>query len=67
MVRTDLNIARNDSGDRSDGRPRKDVSDCRQKFDKHCYYCDQDGHTWKYCWEMQALIKKAKRIRVLDG
>ena len=29
-------------------------------------YCDQDGHTWKYCWEMQANAKKARRLKEMD-
>ena len=36
------------------------------KSDKHCEYCDQDGHAWKYCWEMQANTKKARRLKGMD-
>ena len=38
----------------------------RQKSNRHCDYCDQDGHTWKYCWEMQANAKKARRLKEMD-
>ena len=33
---------------------------------RNCGYCDQDGHTWKYCWEMQANAKKARRLKEMD-
>ena len=37
-----------------------------KKSNRHCEYCDQDGHTWKYCWEMQANAKKARRLKEMD-
>ena len=42
-------------------------NDSKQKSNKHCEYCDQDGHTWKYCWEMQANAKKAWRLKEMDN
>ena len=46
------NKSRNSSRDRSNDRARNGRSDSRQKSNRHCEYCNQDGHTWKYCWEM---------------
>ena len=61
------NKSRNNSRDRSYDRARNGRNDSRQKFHRHCEYCDQDGHTWKYCWVMQANAKKAKRLKKMDG
>ena len=47
-------------------RARNGRNDSRQKSSRHCEYCDQGGHTWKYCWEMQANAKKARRLREMD-
>ena len=52
--------------DRSNDRARNGRNDSRQKSSRHCEYCDQDGHTWKYCWEMQANAKKARRLKEMD-
>ena len=41
-------------------------NDSRQKSYKHCTYCNEDGYNWKYCWEMQANVKKAKRLIEID-
>ena len=41
--------SRNNSGDRSNDRARSGRNDSRQKSNRHCEYCDQDGYTWKYC------------------
>ena len=60
------NKSRNNSGDRSNDRARNGVNDSIQKSNKSCEYCDQDGHIWKYCWEMQANVKKAKRLTEID-
>ena len=62
---TSRNKSRNNSGDRSNGR-RNGRNDSKQKSNKHCDYCDQDGHTWKYCWEMEANAKKARRFKEID-
>ena len=59
------NKSRNNSSDRSNDRARNGRNDSKQKSNRHCEYCDQDGHTWKYCWEMQANAKKARRLRRL--
>ena len=37
-----------------------------RKSNKHCDYCDQDGQTWKYCWEMEANAKEARRLEEMD-
>ena len=37
-----------------------------KKSNRHCDYCNQDGHTWKYCWKMQANAKKARRLKEMD-
>ena len=60
------NKSRNNSGDRSNDRARNGRNDARQKSNWHCEYCDQDGHTWKYCWEMQANAKKVRRLKEMD-
>ena len=60
------NKSRNNSSDRSNDRARNGRNDSRQKSNRHCEYCDQDGHTWKYCWEMQANAKKARRLKEMD-
>ena len=60
------NKSRNNSRDRSNDRARNGRNDSRQKSSRHCEYCDQDGHTWKYCWEMQANAKKARRLGEMD-
>ena len=26
----------------------------------------QDGHTWKFCWELQSNTKKARRVKEMD-
>ena len=56
------NKSRNNSGDRS----RNDRNDSKQKSNRYCECCDQGGHTWKYCWEMQANAKKARRLKEMD-
>ena len=56
------NKHRNNYGDRSNDRARNGRNDSEQKSNKHCKYCDQDGHIWKYCWEMQANVKKKKDL-----
>ena len=33
---------------------------------EHREYHDQYGHTWKYCWDMQANVKKEKRLKEID-
>ena len=60
------NKSRNGSRDRSNDRARNGRYDSRQKSNRHCEYCDQDGHTWKYCWDMQANAKKARRLKEMD-
>ena len=60
------NKSRNSSRDRSNDRARNGRNDSRQKANRHCEYCDQDGQTWKYCWEMQANAKKARRFKEMD-
>ena len=60
------NKSRNNSGDRSNDRARNGRNDAKQKFNRHCEYCDESGHTWKYCWEMQANAKKDRRLREMD-
>ena len=60
------NKSRNNSSDRSNDRARYGRNDARQKSSRHCEYCDQDGHTWKYCWEMHANVKKARRLKEMD-
>ena len=60
------NKSRNNSGDRSNDRARNGRNDSIQKSNRHCEYCDHDGHTWKYCWEMQANAKKATRLKEID-
>ena len=60
------NKSRNEPRDRSNDRARNGRNDSKQKSNKHCEYCDQDGHTWKYCWEMQANAKKARRLEEMD-
>ena len=60
------NKSRNNSGNRSNDRTRNDRNDSKQKSNRHCEYYDQDGHTWKYCWEMQANAKKARRLKEMD-
>ena len=45
---------------------RNGRNDSRQKSNRHCEYCDQDSHTWKYCWEMQANAKKVRRLKEMD-
>ena len=42
------NKPRNNSGDGSDDKARNGRNDSKQKSNKHCEYCDQDGNTWKY-------------------
>ena len=39
----------NNSGDRSNDRARNGRNDSKQISNRHCEYCDQDDHTWKYC------------------
>ena len=46
-----VNGSRNNSSDRSNDRARNGRNDSRQKSNRYCEYCDQDGHTWNYCWE----------------
>ena len=65
-VNRSRNKSRNNSRDRSNDRARNGRNDSRQKSSRHCEYCDQDGHTWKYCWEMQANAKKARRLKEMD-
>ena len=66
-VNRSRNKSRNNSRDRSNDRAaRNGKNDFRQKSSRHCEYCDQDGHTWKYCWEMQANAKKARRLKEMD-
>ena len=60
------NKSRKNSGDRLDNRTRNSRNEFKQKSNKHCIYCDQDGHTLKYCWEMQANVKKVKRLKEID-
>ena len=60
------NKSRNNSSDRSNDRARNGRNDLTQKSNRHCEYCDQDGHTWKYCWEMQANAKNARRLKEMD-
>ena len=60
------NKSRNSFHDRSYDRARNGRNDSRQKSNRHCEYCDQDGHTWKYCWEMQANTKKASRLKEMN-
>ena len=60
------NKSRNNSRDRSIHTASNGRNDSRQKSNRHCEYCDQDGHTWKYCWEMQANAKKARRLKEMD-
>ena len=45
------NKSRNNSSDRSNDRARNGRN---------------DSHTWKYCWEMQANAKKARRLKEMD-
>ena len=63
---TSRNKPRNNSSHRSNDRARNGRNDSRQKSNMHCEYCNQDGHTWKYCWEMQANAKKARRLKEMD-
>ena len=65
-VNRSRNKSRNNSRDRSNDRARNGRNNSRQKSSRHCEYCDQDGHTWKYCWEMQANAKKARRLKEMD-
>ena len=65
-VNRSRNKSRNNSRDRSNDRARNGRNVSRQKSNRHCEYCDQDGHTWKYCWEMQANAKKARRLKEMD-
>ena len=60
------NKSRNNSSDGSIDRVRNGRNDSRQKSNRQCEYCDEDGHTWKYCWEMQANAKKARRLKEMD-
>ena len=60
------NKSKNNSGDRSNDRARNDRNDSIWKSNKHCEYCDQDGHTWKYCCVMQANAKKVRRFKKMD-
>ena len=60
------NKSRNNSGARSNDRARNGRNDSRQKSNRHCEYCAQDGHTWKYCWEMQANAKTPRRLKEMD-
>ena len=60
------NKSRNNSGDRLNDRARNGRNDSKQKSNRHCNYCDQDGHTWKCCWENQANAKKARRLKGMD-
>ena len=57
------NKSRYNSSVRSNDRTRNGRIDSRQKSNRHCKYCDQDSHTWKYCWEMQANAVKARRLK----
>ena len=65
-VNRSRNKSRNNSRDRSNDRARNGRNGSRQKSSKHCEYCDQDGHAWKYCWDMQANAKKARRLKQMD-
>ena len=65
-VNRSRNKSRNNSRDRSNDRARNGRNDFRRKSSRHCEYCDQDGHTWKYCLEMQANAKKARRLKEMD-
>ena len=38
----------------------------RQKPNKHCEYCDQGGHTWKYAKKMQINVNKAEIFKEMD-
>ena len=58
--------SRNSSSDISNDRARNDRNDSRQKPSRHCEHCDQDGHTLKYCWEMQVNAKEARRLKEMD-
>ena len=58
--------SRNSSGDRLNDRARNGRNDSKQKSNKHCEYCDQYGHTWKYCWDIQANAKKVRSIKEMD-
>ena len=60
------NRSRNNSGDRSNDRTGNGRNDSKHKSNRHYEYCDQDGHTWKHCWEMQASAKKARRLKEMD-
>ena len=43
------NKCTNNAGDRSNDRASNGRNYSKQKSNKHCKYCNQDGHTWKYC------------------
>ena len=60
------NKFRNNSGDRSNDRARNGRNESRQKSNRHCEYCDKEGHTWKYCWGIQANDKKVRRLNEMD-
>ena len=60
------NEYRYNSGDRSNDRGKNGRNDSKQKSDRHHEYCDQDGHTWKYCWKIQANARKARRLKKMD-
>ena len=60
------NTSRNNSGDRPNDIARNGGNDSKQKSNRHCKYCDQDGHTWKYCWEMQANAEKPRRLKEME-
>ena len=49
-----------------DDKAKNGRIDSKQKSNKYYEYCDQNGHTWKYCWEVQANVKKAKRLKEID-
>ena len=54
------------SGDRSNDRARNGRNDSKQKSNRHCEFCDQDGHTWKCCWEIHTNAMKARRLKEMD-
>ena len=60
------NKSGNNLGDTSNDRARNGRNDFKQKSNRHCEYCDQVGHTCKYCSEMQANAKKARTLKEID-
>ena len=60
------NKPRHNWSSRPNDRARTGSNESKQKSNRHCEFGDQDGQTWKYCWEMKANAKKAKKLKEMD-